>query len=95
MTHTRRTALAMLGLGAATAVGAETFNADPERSGTVQGVSTAYRKERYAQAFEKLAQELRADRVHIHHLKLSASLEANAIADVHDLHLQFRYEPEV
>jgi ATP-dependent helicase/DNAse subunit B len=95
MTTSRRTALAMLGLAPATAVGAETFMAAPENPGGVQSVTRAYDRERFANAFEKLAAELRRDAVEIHSLKLSSSMEPNEIADMHDLVLRFRYKPEI
>lgn len=95
MSTTRRTALAMLGLAPASAVSAETFIAPPDKPGDVQSVSGAYQRERFAQAFEKLAAELRRDTVMIESLKMSASLEANEIADRHELVLKFIYMPEV
>lgn len=95
MTTTRRTALAMLGLASASAVGAETFMSPPPTPGDVQSVSAAYQRERFAQAFEKLASELRRDAVLVESLTLSASLQHDDIADRHELVLKFAYRPEV
>lgn len=96
MITTRRTALAMLGLAPASAVGAETFNAGhPEISGGVQYGGDAYNKERYARAFEQLASEIRSARVDVVSIELRAKLEANSFVDEHDLNVRFRYKPEV
>lgn len=95
MTTTRRTALAMLGLGTATAVSAETFNAPPSKAGGVRTARTAYDRERYAKAFENLARELRRDSVEVQSIDLRASLEADTIADTHELTVRFIYKPEV
>src|SRR6266576_1664286 len=94
MTTTRRTALAMLGLGTATAVGSETFNLAPTNARQVASGAGAYDKERYAQAFENIARELRLDRVSIVSIDLHARLEADSIADIHDLKICFHYMPE-
>ncbi len=94
MTTTRRTALAMLGLGTAAAVGSETFSSAPAQARGIQSVAGAYNKERYAQAFERLAAELRSDQVSIERLSLNATLDADTIADTHELTVRFVYMPE-
>jgi hypothetical protein len=95
MTTTRRTALAMLGLGTAAAVESETFTSKPARAGDLQSVAGGYDKERYAQAFENLARELRRDAVSVDRITLSATLEMDNIGDQHELTVRFVYMPEV
>lgn len=93
--HSRRTALAMLGLAPATAVGAETFMNPPDNPGDIQSVSGAYTAERFANALEQLAKEIRRGAVYVESLNLNASLHFNGIADRHELLLKFLFKPEV
>lgn len=93
MSTTRRTALAMLGLGSTAAIGAETF-IEPNKYGSVQAVAGAATKERMATALENLAKELRAGNALAESIELNAKLTANDIADRHTLTLQFIYLPE-
>jgi len=44
--------------------------------------------------FEQLANELRKDTVEIASLELHQKLDANSIADMHEIKLQLRYKPE-
>ena len=91
----RRTALAMLGLVPASAIGAESFIEPPEVPGEMQSVTGAYRKERWARAFELLAAEIRKESVELSNAKISASLGPNDVADLHELTVTFRYLPEL
>lgn len=95
MTTSRRTALAMLGLGSASAIGSESFSKPPEYPGEVHSVTGSYDRERYAQTFERLAAELRRDAVEIESIKLTASLDSHEVADRHELSVRFIYKPEV
>ena len=97
MSATRRTALAMLGLAPASAIGSETFTgpADPSNNRGVRSVVGSYDRERYARVFETLAAELRKDSVELQNIELKSVLNADALADVHDLTVRFRYLPEL
>lgn len=93
MSTTRRTALAMLGLGSTSAVGAESF-VNPDKRNGVHAVGGSTTPDRMATALENLAKEIRADNAIPVSIELNALLEANNIADQHTLTLKFIYLPE-
>lgn len=95
MTTSRRTALAILGLAPTAAIGSETFNKTADRPGDVQSCVEAYDKERYAAAFRKIADDIRAGHIDISHLSLNSEINADLIADVHELKLKFRYNVDM
>lgn len=91
----RRTVLSLLGLASAGAIGTETFMAPPAKAGDIQSVNIAYEKERFAAAFEKIAQAIRADQMVVISLGIASELKPDNIADQHTLTFNFQHLPEV
>lgn len=95
MTTNRRTVLSLLGLAGTGAVGTETFLAPPAKAGEPQAVMAAYDVERFASAFEKIAQSIRSGQIEVHSLGIVSDMKPDAIADVHELKFSFRHLPEI
>lgn len=94
MTTTRRSAMAMLGLAPAAAIGAETFVGAKEEPGLRAGI-TEYRKEVFAAALEKLAAQVRAEKVTILSVNVTSRLDCDNIVGLNDLMIRFHYDPDV
>lgn len=91
---TRRTLVAMLGLTpVAAGFDAQAFSPPEKLDGPETGVGI-YQKEKFAQAFERLAAAVRDGTVDPSKLKVVSELEANKLANQYELTFSFLWQPD-